>query len=129
MFTNPEQFTQTAKSLIEAQINSFSAFTQAAFDSCASVLDLNMDTVKTSLAAATVASNQLLSAKEPQELLSLTASQSQQVRDRAQAYGRQAAGLASAAQARFSQAAAAAPMNSLFKTAFAAGTAPDTSLE
>lgn len=129
MFSYPEQFTQATKSLIEAQLSSFTAFTQAAFDSGVSVLDLNMDAVRTSLAAATVAAKQLLSTTEPQELLSFTASQSEQARGQVQAYGRQAAGLAHAAQARFRQAAAAAPMNSFFKTAYAAGTAPDSSIE
>lgn len=128
MFTHPEQFAQAAKSLIEAQLSSFSAYTQAALDSGASVVDLNMDAVRTSLAATTVAAQQWLSA-QPQELPGLTASQSQQARDRIQAYGRQAAGLVGAAQQRFSQAATAAPLNSFLKSAFAAGTARNTSLE
>lgn len=108
---NPEQISQ-AQSLIEAQYQSFNTCARALLQSSASLVDLQLDTVKTALATATVASNQMLSLKDPQDWLSLTATQSQQAFDRAQAYGRQAAGIASGAHASLSE--AVEPLQGLF---------------
>lgn len=111
---NPEQYSQ-AQSLIEAHIRSFDSCAKAVLHSSAGLIDLQLDSVKTVLATATDASNQLLSLKDPQDWLSLTAVQSQQAFDRAQAYGRQAAGIASEAHALLAQ--AAAPLQGFFNRA------------
>jgi phasin family protein len=77
------------------------AYAQAAFDSGASVLDLQLDAARTALAAATVAGNQLLSAKDPQALLQLSRTQSQLAMERIGAYGRQAKDVAQETQEKF----------------------------
>ena len=108
---NPEQFSQ-AQFLIEAHIRSFDTCAKAVLQSSASLVDLQLDTIKHALATASDASNHMLSLKDPQDWLSLTAVQSQQAVDRAQAYGRQAAGIAKDAHALLAQ--AALPLQGLF---------------
>lgn len=108
---NPEQFSQ-AQSLIEAHIRSFDTCAKAVLQSSADLVDLQLDSVKNALASASDASNHMLSLKDPQDWLSLTAIQSQQAVDRAQAYGRQAAGIAKEAHALLAQ--AAVPLQGLF---------------
>jgi phasin family protein len=111
---NPEQYSQ-AQSLIEAHIRSFNTCAKAVLHSSAGLVDLHLDSVKTAMASATVASNQLLSLKDPQEWINLTAAQSQQALDRAQAYGRQAAGIAKGAHDLLTE--AALPLQGLFNGA------------
>lgn len=111
---NPEQYPQ-AQSLIEAHIRSFNTCAKAMFQSSAGLVDLQLDSVKTAMASATVASKQLLSVKDPQEWISLTAAQSQRAYDRAQAYGRQAAGIAQGVHALWTE--AALPLQGLFNGA------------
>jgi phasin family protein len=105
MFSNSEQFSQAAKAMIEAQLGALTTFTQTTYEAGANVVDLNMSALKASLAARTVASTQMLAAKDPKEFLELAATQSQQSFERALAYSREAASLASGNQAKFSSAA------------------------
>lgn len=142
MNTLTEQLSLATKAVFDAQLVSATAVAQAAFDSGVTMIDLNVDAAKTCMAAYTVAANQLLSIKDPQEWMSMTASQSQLALDRVHAYGRQAADIAQDAQAKFSRVAeteiaasqqkvielvdvvkqaptvAAKPINSFLKTAF-----------
>lgn len=111
---NPEQYSQ-AQSLIEAHIRSFDICAQAVLQSSAGLVDLQLDSVKNALATATEASDHMLSLKDPQDWLSLATVQSQQALDRAQAYGRHAAGIASDAHALLTQ--AAVPLQGLFNRA------------
>lgn len=142
MFTISEQLSLATKAVFDAQLVSAIAFAQAAFDSGVTVIDLNVEAARTCMAAATVAANQLLSIKDPQEWMSMTASQSQLALDRIHAYGRQAADIAQGARDKFSRVAqteiaasqqkvselvdvvkqaptvVAKPLNSFLKTAF-----------
>jgi glycine cleavage system regulatory protein len=93
MFSILEQFSLASKAVFEAQLASTAAFAQAAFDSGVSVIELNVETAKSSVAAATVAANQWLSVKELRESMSLTGSQSQLAMERIGAYRRQATDL------------------------------------
>ena len=142
MFSISEQLSLAIKAFFDAHLVSTTALAQAAFDNGVTVVDLNVDAVKTSLAAATVATHQLMSVKSTQEWMSLTANQSQLALERAHAYGRQAADIAQGSRANFSRVAetegaaskqklvelvdavktapatAATPINKFFKTAF-----------
>jgi len=111
---NPEQYLQ-AQSLIEAHLRSFNTCAKAVLQSSAGLVDLQLDSVKTAMASTTVASNQLLSVKDPQEWINLATAQSQQAYDRVQAYGRQAAGIAQGAHALWTE--AALPLQGLFSGA------------
>jgi phasin family protein len=110
---NPEQYSQ-AQSLIEAHIRSFDTCAKAVLQSSAGLVDLQLDAVKNALATATDSSHHMLSLKDPQDWMNLTAVQSQQAFDRAQAYGRQAAGIAREAHALLTQ--AAAPLQGFFNS-------------
>ena len=101
MFSFSEQWTLAGKAVVDAQLISAQADAQAAFDSGASVLDLQFETARTALAAATVAGNQLLSARDPQALLQLSRAQSQLAIERFDAYGRQAKDVAQETQEKF----------------------------
>ena len=102
MFFISEQLSLAAKAYFEAQMTSVAAYAQLAVDSGASAIDLNVDAVKSSMAAATVAANQWLSVRDAQGWMSMTNGQSQLALERASAYGRQAAELAQGSRARFS---------------------------
>jgi phasin family protein len=102
MFAISEQLSHATKVAIDQQWFGLASFAQAAFDAGVGVVDLNVDAVKASMAAATVAANQLLCVRDGRDWMSLTTGQSQQALERASAYGRQAAEVASAAHERFS---------------------------
>lgn len=147
MFSIPEQVTLASKAVFEAQLVSANAFAQAAFDSGATLAELNLNAFKNTLAAVTEVSGQWLTARDSRQLVDFAAGQSQrllqllqqQLRD----YGNEAATLAQESRARFARiaeaegaasrekvgellqavksapAAAVAPLNTFMKTAFA----------
>ncbi|HAT29959.1 MAG TPA: hypothetical protein DCW29_03650 [Janthinobacterium sp.] len=142
MFSLSEQLTLASKAVFEAQLTSAQAFAQAAVDIAVTAVDMNVDAAKSSLAAGTVATRQLMAIRDPQEWASLTASQSQLAMERVGAYGRQAAEVAQGARASLARVAetqgaaskqkvselvdvvkkvptaVVTPMNSFLKTAF-----------
>ncbi len=107
MFSFQEQFSAATKSNLEAQIALMTAFTSKAFESVEKVIDLNMNVAKASLEESATNVQQLLSAKDAQEFFSLSAAQTQPNAEKALAYGRHLAGIASSAQAEFTKAAEA----------------------
>ena len=107
MFSFQEQFSAATKTQLEAQIAMITALTSKAFESVEKVIDLNMNVAKASLEESTANVQQLFSAKDPQEFFSLSAAQAQPNAEKAIAYSRHLAGIASAAQSEFSKAAEA----------------------
>jgi phasin family protein len=105
MFSIPEQFSNVAKTSLEAQLSMFTQLTSRAFESMEKVVDLNLNIAKASLEDSSITARQLLTAKDPQEFFSLTAAQAQPNAAKAIAYGRHLAGIASSAQAEFTRAA------------------------
>ena len=105
MFSIPEQFSTATKSNLEAQFAMFSSLTSKAFEGIEKMVDLNLTAAKSGLEESSAAAKQLLSAKDPQEFFSLTAAQAQPAADKAVAYGRHLAAIASGTQAEFSKAA------------------------
>jgi phasin family protein len=103
--TFPEQFSAATKANFEAQIAFLTAFTNKTFESVEKIIDLNMNVAKASLEESTATAKQILSAKDPQEFFSLTAAQAQPSAEKAIAYGRHLANIASSAQAEFTKAA------------------------
>ncbi|MBB5370214.1 MULTISPECIES: TIGR01841 family phasin [unclassified Janthinobacterium] len=102
MVSFSEQVSRASLAVYEAQLISAQAFVEAAIAGGARVVDLNLDAARTTLAAATVVNNQLLSAKDPQELLQLSRAQSQLAIDRIGSYGRQAKDVAHETHENFS---------------------------
>ena len=97
MSTHPEQFSAARKSHIEAQLNYFEGVTAKAMDSASQVLQLNLNTARTSLEKSTLAMSQLLQVKDPRDLLVLT-TQSQQNIESLLSYGRALFGIATGGQ-------------------------------
>jgi phasin family protein len=107
MFSLPEEFSAATKSHFEAQLAMITALTNKAFESVEKIVDLNMNVVKASLEESTVAAKQLMAAKDPQEFMALSSQQAQPGAEKAMAYGRHLASIASTTQAEFTKAAEA----------------------
>ena len=103
MFAIPEQFSNATKANFESQFALFSSLTNKAFEGVEKFVDLNITAAKASLEESSVATRQLLAAKDPQEFFTLTAAQAQPVAEKAIAYGRHLASIASGTGAEFEQ--------------------------
>lgn len=103
MFTMPEQFSNATKASFDAQIAAITAFTQKAFANVEKVVALNMTVAKESFEETKATAQELMSAKGPQEFVSLTTSKAKPSADKAIAYSRQLAAIAASAQADFSR--------------------------
>ncbi len=115
MFSIPEQFSNAIRSNFETQLAVINALTSKALDGVTKVIDLNIDAAKASMAESTVTAQQLLSAKTPQEFFELSAAQAQPNTEKALAYGRHFATIASNTQAEFSETAEAQIANARSK--------------
>lgn len=107
MFALPEQFSAASKANFEAQLAMMTELTNKAFEGVEKMIDLNLNVAKTSLEESNAAAKQFLAAKDAQEWLSLAAAQAQPNAEKALAYGRHLATIASGVQAEFSKAAEA----------------------
>ena len=103
MFAIPEQFSNATKANFESQFALFSSLTNKAFEGVEKFVDLNITAAKASLEESSVATKQLLAAKDPQEFFTLTAAQAQPAAEKAIAYGRHLASIASGNSAAFSR--------------------------
>lgn len=104
MFPINEQFKVVAKANLEAQLSILMALTTKTVESVEKLMDLNINTAKTSLEDSTAAAKQLLAAKDPQEFFSLTTAQAQPTAAKAIAYSRHLAGIATNTQAELTRA-------------------------
>lgn len=89
----PEQFSAASSKQIEAQLQLFQQFTSQAVAATAKIASLNIQTARASLEHSTQAMAQVMSARDPRDLLSLT-TQSQIGFDSLLAYGRALFGIA-----------------------------------
>ncbi len=105
MFTAPEQYSAATKANFDTHLAMMTALTGKVFEGIEKFVELNMTVVKTSIEESTATAKQLLSAKDPQEFFSLSTSQVQPSAEKALAYGRHLATIASSTQAEFSLAA------------------------
>jgi phasin family protein len=103
MFTLPVEYLNASRSLFDSQLKGANALWRTAFDSGASLLDLNVQATRAGLEAANAASSQLLQVSDAQQFVTLATVQSEQAVERAQRYGREWAGVASAVNSRFGQ--------------------------
>ncbi|MFI4939868.1 MAG: TIGR01841 family phasin [Burkholderiales bacterium] len=107
MFTTPEQFSSAAKTNVESQIAALSTLANHAYESFTKIVDLNLTAAKAAFEESSATAKKLLAAKDPQEFFTLTAAQSQPSAEKAIAYGRTLASIASSTQAEFTKAAEA----------------------
>jgi phasin family protein len=105
MFPMSEQLSAATKSQIESQIAMFNTLAAKAFESMEKVIELNVNATKASIEESNATVKQLLSAKDPQEFFALSAAQAQPNTEKALAYSRHLASIASSTQAEFTKAA------------------------
>ena len=103
MFTVPEQYTNITKASLEAQLALFTAFTQKAYAHAEKVVELNIALARESFEESALVAKALISAKGPQEFLSLTTANAKPNAEKVVAYGRQLANIAAAAQAELTR--------------------------
>jgi phasin family protein len=103
MFSTADQFSNATKASIDAQIAAMNDFANKTLHSMAELVELNIATAKASLEHSSAAAQQILSAKDPQEILTLTSSQAQPNAEKVIAYGRHVASIATRAQAEFTK--------------------------
>ncbi|MCM0045162.1 MAG: TIGR01841 family phasin [Burkholderiaceae bacterium] len=104
MFSAADQLSHATKASIDAQLAAMSDIANKALHSVAELVELNLSTAKESLAHTSAAAQQMLSAKDAQELLNLSSAQAQPGAEKALAYGRHLASIATKAQAEFTKA-------------------------
>ena len=107
MFAVPEQFSAATKTNFDAFFTAYTDMTNKAFEGVSKVVDLHLNLARTSLDDSAATAKQLLAAKDPQEFFAVSAAQAQPSTDKALAYGRQLASIASSTQAELSKAAEA----------------------
>ena len=107
MFSLQDQFSAATKANFESQLALITLLTGKAFESVEKLVELNLTAVKSSMEESTTNAKLLLSAKDPQEFVTLSAAQAKPSAEKAMAYGRHVAGIASTAQAEFTRAAEA----------------------
>jgi phasin family protein len=105
MFSFQEQFSAATKNNLESQIALLTALTGKAFESVEKVIELNMSVAKAALEDSTNNAKQLMAAKDPQEFIALSTSQSQPNNEKVAAYGRQVMTIVSGLQAELTKAA------------------------
>ena len=105
MFAIPEQFSNATKTNLETQFALMSSLTAKTFESVEKLVELNIATARATLENSSATARQLLSAKDPQEFFQVSASQAQPAAEKAVAYNRQLAAIATGTGAEFSKAA------------------------
>lgn len=105
MFSVPEQFSAATKANFYTQLSLMTSLTDKTFESVEKFIELNMNAAKSSLEESTATAKELLGAKDPQDFFNLTSSHAQPVAEKALAYGRHLAKIASSTQADFTRAA------------------------
>ncbi len=104
MFSAADQLSNATKASIDSQLAAMSEIANKALHSVTELVELNIATAKESLAQTSAAAQQMLTAKDAQEFFSLTSSQAQPQAEKALAYGRHVASIATKAQAEFTKA-------------------------
>jgi phasin family protein len=101
MFSYSDQLSSATKTQFEAQLTLLTALSGRAFESMERLAELNIAAAKATLEESGANFQQLLAAKDAQELLALSATQMQPAAEKLMAYGKQVASIATCAQAEF----------------------------
>ncbi|MFC5474943.1 TIGR01841 family phasin [Paraherbaspirillum soli] len=107
MFPFQEQFSAATKAHFEAQLALLNSLTAKTLESVQKVIELNIAATEETLKESSDITKQLLSAKDPQEFMTISAAQAKPSADKAAAYGRHLASIATEVQADFTKAAEA----------------------
>ncbi len=107
MSSTADQLSDATKASINAQLSTMSDIAGKVLHSVAELAELNIATARASLEHASATAHQILSAKDPQEMIQLTSSQAQPTAEKALTYGRHLSSIATKAQADVTKAAEA----------------------
>ncbi|WP_025916528.1 TIGR01841 family phasin [Herminiimonas sp. CN] len=107
MSTIQEQFLAASKSHFEAQLAMINSLTAKVFGEAEKIINLNVNVAKATLEDSAAAGQQLLAAKDMQDFLKISASQTQPSAEKALAYSRELAGITAASQKELAKAAEA----------------------
>ena len=100
----PEQISAAAQTQLTNQLDAIQAISNAAFGGLEKIFALHINTAKQSFDAVNAATQQLLAASTPQELLALTTARTQPQLDAIMSYGREMADISINARTTFLQA-------------------------
>lgn len=103
MSTIQEQFLAASKSHFETQLAMINSLTTKVFGEAEKIINLNVNVAKATLEDSAAASQQLLAAKDVQDFLKISASQSQPSAEKALAYSRELASITAASQKELSK--------------------------
>lgn len=103
-FSTPNEFAAAAKTQLESQQAVWAALTTNTLDNVRKLVELNLKVMKESMGESAAAAKQLLSAKTPQEFMSLSAAQTKPNIEKVLAYGREVAGITSKIQSELGKA-------------------------
>ncbi|MFZ6772814.1 phasin family protein [Undibacterium sp. SXout7W] len=103
----PEQISAAAQTQLSTQLDAIQALSNATFGGLEKLIALHLNTVKQSLDTVSAATQQLLTASTPQELLALTTAKTPAPLDAFLSYGREIADISINARATFFQAVSA----------------------
>ncbi|MEK0429931.1 MAG: family phasin [Pseudomonadota bacterium] len=104
MLTTADQLSNATKASIDSQLAAMSDLANKALHSVAELAELNIATARATLEHASSTAQQLLAAKDAQEVIQLSSSQAQPSAEKALAYGRHLAGIATKAQVELTKA-------------------------
>ena len=79
MSSTADQFSNATKATFEAQMAAMNDFANRALHSMAELAELNIATAKASLEQTSAAAQQILSAKDPQEIIAMTSSHAEPI--------------------------------------------------
>jgi len=105
MFPIQDQISVATKANLEANLALYTTLTNKTLESVEKLFALNIMAARTSMEESQAATRQILSAKDPQEFLSLVAAQAKPNFDKAVAYGGHLTSIANSTQAEFTKAA------------------------
>lgn len=105
MSTIQEQFLAASKSHFEAQLAMINSLTAKVIGEAEKIINLNVNVAKATLEDSAAASQQLLAAKDMQDFLKISASQTQPSAEKALAYSRELASITAASQKELTKAA------------------------
>lgn len=105
MNPSTEQFTAATRSQIESQLSLTTVLTDKMIDGMQKMFDLNLHAAKATMEASVANAQKLISAKDPQEFFSMSATGAAPQAEMAMSYSRHLANIASATQMEFTKAA------------------------
>ncbi|NMM36829.1 MAG: TIGR01841 family phasin [Glaciimonas sp.] len=107
MATIQEQFLEASKSHFEAQLAMINSLTAKVFGEAEKIITLNVNAAKATFEDSAAAGQELLAAKDAQDFLKISASQTQPSAEKAMAYSRELASITAASQKELTKAAEA----------------------